>query len=386
MTTPAGPNPWAVFGVIGSRIWRGYTRPSDPPLTEVIGRTEAASVIANLFGQAGIGPRAGGAGSAPPGQWIDSIAPTPPPLPGQPPPIILPGGAPLPPPSLPQRIVWGVGGRVLPWLVIGREVWRRTPDKAKREIKRRGKKVLRGAYDKAKEYGPWVAILAGFEAWRDRRASQGTMPADSGGSVADAPTAMPGGAPIRRPPRRTRRTTGPRRGRGPVVLATPPLLPGVPGSPGEPGRAPVPSGTAPAALPGGAPAPGPGTTPAGGVVIAPWPGSPAPPPAPSRPRISAGMLLPFLPLLLPRSGSPARGRAPATPRDPEPAFPSPQPQPQFSYLTGFQGGAVGYRDCPPCEKKKRTSKRTSRTECYSGTYTEKASGLVKRKKRKVPCR
>lgn len=380
--------PWgSVFGALGGRIWSGYTRPSDPPLTQVLGDREAASIVASIFGQAGIGPRRPGGPGLPP---VLGIAPPAPPLPGQPPPVILPGGQVLPPPSLPQRIVWGVGGRVLPWLVIGREVWRRTPDKAKREIKRRGKKVLRGAYDKAKEYGPWVAILAGFEAWRDRRAQQGTMPADPGPTAADAPTAMPGGAPVRRAPR----TRGPRRGRR-VILATPPLLPRTPGSPGDPGRAPRPTGTAPTALPGGAPAPSapaPSSTSRSSPRVS-WPsgpiGTPSTPPAPSRGAVLARQLLPFLPLLIPRGGS-SRGRARA-PGGPAllPALPGPSALPQMSYLTAFQGRAVGSRDCPPgCEpaKRKRKASRKTRTECYQGTYTETAKGLVKRKKRKVPCR
>lgn len=76
-------------------------------------------------------------------------------------------------------------------------------------------------------------------------------------------------------------------------------------------------------------------------------------------------------------------------RDPLTPFRPPGTDP----LTGINTGMQPYPqtasrsdrcDCRDQRKKKRKKKR--RTECYSGTYTEKASGLTKRKKRKVPCR
>lgn len=58
-----------------------------------------------------------------------------------------------------------------------------------------------------------------------------------------------------------------------------------------------------------------------------------------------------------------------------------------TYLSGGfgsgTGGASGTCECPPKRKKGRKKKRTV---CYSGTFTERADGLRKVKKRKVPCR
>lgn len=54
-----------------------------------------------------------------------------------------------------------------------------------------------------------------------------------------------------------------------------------------------------------------------------------------------------------------------------------------AYAPAYAGG------CPPCDckpKKRKKGKKSVRSECFSGTYTERANGLTKRKKRKVPCR
>lgn len=56
-----------------------------------------------------------------------------------------------------------------------------------------------------------------------------------------------------------------------------------------------------------------------------------------------------------------------------------------SYFGGVGGGGrIGTDQCSCPPKRKRKSK--PRTVCYSGTYTERAKGLTKRKGRKVPCR
>jgi len=57
----------------------------------------------------------------------------------------------------------------------------------------------------------------------------------------------------------------------------------------------------------------------------------------------------------------------------------------FVSFGGMGGTPTGTRtrecECPP----KRKRERKPRTVCYSGTYTERASGLRKTKRRKVPC-
>jgi hypothetical protein len=64
-----------------------------------------------------------------------------------------------------------------------------------------------------------------------------------------------------------------------------------------------------------------------------------------------------------------------------------QPQSSVSYFGGIAPPSTPTRtkkcECPP--KKKRGPKKV-RDVCYAGTYTERASGLRKSKRRKVPCR
>ena len=44
------------------------------------------------------------------------------------------------------------------------------------------------------------------------------------------------------------------------------------------------------------------------------------------------------------------------------------------------------KNCPPCEKeKKKRKKREPREICYVGTYRETATGLTKKRQRKIPC-
>lgn len=81
--------------------------------------------------------------------------------------------------------------------------------------------------------------------------------------------------------------------------------------------------------------------------------------------------------------------APLPQPQPQPQ-PRPQPQPQplpglasYSNYGGFIGSSSSSCECPPKRKRKPKSKRTI---CYSGTYSDKANGLRKTKKRKIPCK
>ena len=58
----------------------------------------------------------------------------------------------------------------------------------------------------------------------------------------------------------------------------------------------------------------------------------------------------------------------------------------YAPLTGTQIPGVGCA-CPPAKKDQKSKrKKRAREVCYAGTYIERAKGLSKRKKRKVPCR
>jgi hypothetical protein len=69
------------------------------------------------------------------------------------------------------------------------------------------------------------------------------------------------------------------------------------------------------------------------------------------------------------------------------------PFPQVSTLVSPYAQAFGYGASPPgskakscvCTKRKRGPKK-KRTVCYAGTFTERASGLNKRKRRRIPCK
>jgi hypothetical protein len=69
------------------------------------------------------------------------------------------------------------------------------------------------------------------------------------------------------------------------------------------------------------------------------------------------------------------------------------PSPQVSTLVSPYAQAFGYGASPPgskakscvCTKRKRGPKK-KRTVCYAGTFTERASGLNKRKRRRIPCK
>jgi hypothetical protein len=62
-------------------------------------------------------------------------------------------------------------------------------------------------------------------------------------------------------------------------------------------------------------------------------------------------------------------------------------QSSFSSFSGFGGtpGKVGSKTCE-CKPKRKKKPKVPRQICYTGTYTERADGLTKLKRRKVPCR
>lgn len=54
-------------------------------------------------------------------------------------------------------------------------------------------------------------------------------------------------------------------------------------------------------------------------------------------------------------------------------------------LTAAQGPG-GQCECPPGKQRKPKRRKQPRSVCYAGTYTERARGLAKRRRRRVPCR
>jgi len=57
-----------------------------------------------------------------------------------------------------------------------------------------------------------------------------------------------------------------------------------------------------------------------------------------------------------------------------------------SYFSGYGGGTPTKTKACSCAKPKKRKPKQPREVCYGGTYTETATGLVKRKRRRVPCR
>jgi len=124
--------------------------------------------------------------------------------------------------------------------------------------------------------------------------------------------------------------------------------------------------------------------------------APAPAPAPAPATVPKWMsLVKFgLPLLLPllTSGGKQQSQRQVV-NVPDPFGPGNQPDPRlepapsvfFGDIGGREGGGVGSFtcECLPPKKKRRKKKRTV---CYTGTYTERADGTRKLKKRKVPCK
>jgi len=62
------------------------------------------------------------------------------------------------------------------------------------------------------------------------------------------------------------------------------------------------------------------------------------------------------------------------------SFTSFAPQPALALARDSRGR------CKPCPKPKKRGKKKPRTVCYSGTFTERASGLSKSRRKQVPCR
>lgn len=103
--------------------------------------------------------------------------------------------------------------------------------------------------------------------------------------------------------------------------------------------------------------------------------------------------LPFLPLLSSLT-QPGKGRSrrrdPLTQPQPEESF-GPSTSLTSFYSTGVSSafgpppGTVGTNTCE-CKAPRPKRRKRKRTVCYSGTYTERADGTRKTKKRKVPCK
>lgn len=111
--------------------------------------------------------------------------------------------------------------------------------------------------------------------------------------------------------------------------------------------------------------------------------APLPAPAPTvSPWIKWGTTLaPFVTPLLSSLTQPGKGSRRM--RDPLTVINQAPLPSTASYVFGG-GGSPGSNTCA-CKPKKKGRKK-KRTVCYSGTYTEKASGLRKTKRRKVPCK
>lgn len=119
--------------------------------------------------------------------------------------------------------------------------------------------------------------------------------------------------------------------------------------------------------------------------------APAPTPPPKKPLWQQLLALSpaILPLIRPSQGNRTvlRLQDPLTPPSTG-GLPLPQVSTAVSpYAQAFGYGAAsgtGKKSCV-CTKRKRGPKK-KRTVCYAGSYTERASGLSKRKRRRVPCK
>jgi hypothetical protein len=91
----------------------------------------------------------------------------------------------------------------------------------------------------------------------------------------------------------------------------------------------------------------------------------------------------ILDLVMPSGGSKrAKYRDPLT-------VPQDQVANYFSTTTnlsggGYFGGSAPGKTCD-CGPKKKRGKRKKRTVCYKGSYVERATGITKRKREKIPC-
>jgi hypothetical protein len=150
-------------------------------------------------------------------------------------------------------------------------------------------------------------------------------------------------------------------------------------------------------------APGPATQP-----VHPGPGRAAPAPSPARMPAPAGPTAPrtgktgsrstvarapvgsvglfALPLLVDPFGKPKRGFATALKASPSP-FPatSPATKPSARTVAQVMTGSTDPCNCPHGKRKKPRGERKPRTECFTGTYTETARGISKKRSTQVPC-
>lgn len=155
----------------------------------------------------------------------------------------------------------------------------------------------------------------------------------------------------------------------------------------EPILSPVPvySSPIPTSSPTPAP-PAPATAMPGGAPVA---SAPIPPTAPLWKQALPFVLPLALSALTVPSGGQRRRRDPLTVSQ-TPTLGSLQPTLASYPLpfpgSGFGGSGASTSGTCECKPKGPRKRRRNRTVCYSGTYTEKASGIRKVKKRKVPCR
>lgn len=62
------------------------------------------------------------------------------------------------------------------------------------------------------------------------------------------------------------------------------------------------------------------------------------------------------------------------------------PQTQTAGAQSFPPMYTATQTCECQQPGKKRGKKKRRTVCYTGTFTERATGLSKRKRRKVPCK
>lgn len=157
-----------------------------------------------------------------------------------------------------------------------------------------------------------------------------------------------------------------------------------PAAPWEPLLLPVPVYSSPVPVP--APVPAPPSAPAAMPGGAPTPTGTTPPTVPAYQQALPWLLGAGLGLLSPGGGR-RRRRDPLTVDQPG-LLPSlslaaqPLPWPGSGFV-GQGGSSTKTCECKPASAKR--SRKRKRTVCYSGTYTERASGLRKTKRRKIPC-
>lgn len=337
---PGTGTPIAPLIFIGRKIFGSFRRESKPSITQVFGRTKGAQILGGIFRKAGIRPTA---------------------------PINPVSGAPVG--SAADIAIRGRPASIADW-------WKWELERMERPKRKRGRKArrvklklpraLRGLGSLGRFLGP-LGVL-----WNILTPSEITPEVP----IPKLPTG-PRRQAIRRllesagsggliPPIRPTPGISPAAGRGSPAARSARGLPALPPVVSTPAGMPnVPAGLPPSRRPT-----------ASGVLTWPLP-SPAPPPRlPSIPPVLqqvvgyglASLLLPSSQLNLTRLQAPELGLQPSS---------SPLPS-AVPYA-----GSSGTCECKPQRQRRKKSRRTV---CYRGTYTETSTGLTKRRKEKIPCR